>query len=100
MVARKKTIASRAAESSTALILQCPRCKCTKDWDRAIQPEGPGYCPCKTRAFWNVVKQHAPARPPGHVIVMADKGWQHLRGPRWQENAEAWQPYPVIVRDS
>jgi len=36
-------------------ILQCPRCRYVKLWDRSQGP--PGFCGCGTRAPWRVCKK-------------------------------------------
>lgn len=83
-----------------AFILQCDGCGRTFDWRRSELPDGPGPCMrarcwnrhANNRATWRVVKQHLPA---GHVIVMGDRGWQQLHGPRFGENPAGWRAYPV-----
>jgi len=50
-------------EETADVTLECPRCLRTRVWDRASQPEGPGYCTCGAWAFWRVYKP----RPPGSV---------------------------------
>ncbi len=78
-------------------ILQCPRCRAIREWDRVEHPEGPGHCHCGAWAPWRVLKARPPQPGPGHVIVITDKGWQPLHGPGYREDPDAWRKGPVPV---
>jgi hypothetical protein len=70
------------------VILQCPHCGRVKYWLREFD-EKPGYCKCKSRQYWKVLKEE-PKYQKGHVIVYSDKGKQQLHGPHFQEHPDAW----------
>lgn len=83
------------SEKEDWLILQCPRCLYTMDWNRG-GTKSPGDCPSCTDYYynrsnfdWKVVKEHRKLDY-GHIIVISDKGHQKLCWPSYKEHPDRW----------
>ena len=81
------------------IIIECTYCLRTHYWNRQAQPNGFGYCGCKTSNFlkdigkdqqYKVLKEH-PKHGTGHVIVLSCYGKQKLYPPYYRENPNSWE---------
>jgi|HubBroStandDraft_6_1064221.scaffolds.fasta_scaffold334571_2 hypothetical protein len=71
------------------MILQCPRCRKTRIWNKESQPSGPGEC-C-AREPYKVLKEE-PKYIPGHVIQIRGDKYQELYGPKFYTYGNRWKP--------
>lgn len=64
------------------IVLECPRCRKTKIWNRTADPE-PGFCSCFARCYWKVYKE-PPEGSEGFVLLITNTGPRKLVPPYYR----------------